>query len=190
MAPNSPSSSAITPAPLAGKELTREQAEAALRWLAGDLDPATHPPFLFSSPPRNSAERSADDDRREVPPAVEPLVLESATFRIFLEAVPDAVVIVNRAGRIVRVNKHARQLFGYEDDELLGQPIEQDQRRRAAVGARPAPIQQDAQGFRHDVLYLHKHGLASRLTLLTLAPNGAGCVKTASRSDDIFNEVA
>ena len=137
MTPNSPSSSAITPAPLVGKELTREEAEAALRWLAGDLDPATYPPLLFSSPPRNSAERSADDDRREAPPAVEPLVLESETFRSFQEAVPDAVVLVNRAGRIVRVNKHARQLFGYEDDELLGLPIEllvpdrRDPRRRA-----------------------------------------------------------
>jgi PAS domain S-box-containing protein len=122
--PHSPSSSAIAPAPLAGKELTYEEAEAALRRLAGDLDPVTHSPLLVSTPPRNSAERSADDDRREAPPAVEPLVLESETFRSFLEAVPDAVVIVNGAGRIVHVNKHAGHLFGYENDELLGQPIE------------------------------------------------------------------
>jgi PAS domain S-box-containing protein len=122
--PNSPSSSAIAPAPLAGKELTREEAEAALRRLAGDLDPATPPPLLFSPPPQTSAEQSAAGDRCAAPPAVDPLVLESETFRRFLEAVPDAVVLVNRAGRIVRINEQARQLFGYEHDELLGQPIE------------------------------------------------------------------
>jgi PAS domain S-box-containing protein len=55
---------------------------------------------------------------------VEPLVLESETFRSFLQAVPDAVVIVNRAGRIICVNEHAGLLFGYRHDELRGQAIE------------------------------------------------------------------
>src|SRR6516164_3480509 len=124
---NASSTSAITPAPVAGEELTREEAEAVLRRLAGVFDPATHPPLPFATPIPISAERSGAGQQRETPLAggmVAPLDLESETFRSFLEAVPDAVVIVDRAGRIICVNEHAGLLFGYGHDELLGQVIE------------------------------------------------------------------
>jgi PAS domain S-box-containing protein len=41
-----------------------------------------------------------------------------STFEQFLEFVPDAIVGVSRAGRIVLVNQHAEELFGYEREEL------------------------------------------------------------------------
>jgi formate hydrogenlyase transcriptional activator len=41
-----------------------------------------------------------------------------------LESVPDAMVIVDWAGRIAFVNSHAESMFGYSPDELLGQPVE------------------------------------------------------------------
>ncbi len=41
-----------------------------------------------------------------------------STFEQFLEFVPDAIVGVGRSGRIVLVNRHAEELFGYGPDEL------------------------------------------------------------------------
>jgi PAS domain S-box-containing protein len=41
-----------------------------------------------------------------------------------LDVAPDAMVLVDRGGRIVRVNAHTEALFGYEASELIGSPVE------------------------------------------------------------------
>jgi len=41
-----------------------------------------------------------------------------------LEALPDAVVAVDRDGTIVQVNSQAQELFGYVRDQLIGQKVE------------------------------------------------------------------
>ena len=45
-------------------------------------------------------------------------------FRGLMESAPDAMVIVGAHGRIVLINRQTEQLFGYDRDELLGQPVE------------------------------------------------------------------
>src|SRR5687768_9182509 len=45
-------------------------------------------------------------------------------FPDLFEAVPDALVIIDEAGRIVFVNAQAETLFGYQREELLGQAVE------------------------------------------------------------------
>jgi PAS domain S-box-containing protein len=47
-----------------------------------------------------------------------------ARFRALLEAVPDAMVCVQADGRIALVNAQTERLFGYQRDELVGQPVE------------------------------------------------------------------
>jgi len=45
-------------------------------------------------------------------------------FEGLFEAAPDAIVLVNDAGRILRVNRQAELMFGYSRGELRGKPVE------------------------------------------------------------------
>jgi PAS domain S-box-containing protein len=50
--------------------------------------------------------------------------LSDAIFRELLQAAPDAIVLVDSAGRIVLVNARTERLFGYTSEELVDQPVE------------------------------------------------------------------
>jgi formate hydrogenlyase transcriptional activator len=45
-------------------------------------------------------------------------------FRRLLEAAPDALILVDRTGRILLANNQSEKVFGYPEEELLHQPIE------------------------------------------------------------------
>jgi PAS domain S-box-containing protein len=47
-----------------------------------------------------------------------------SALRGFLEAAPDAIVVVDTGGRIVIVNQLTERMFGYAREELFGQPVE------------------------------------------------------------------
>ncbi len=45
-------------------------------------------------------------------------------FRLVVEAAPNAVMMVDSDGRMTLVNRQAERLFGYQREELIGQPLE------------------------------------------------------------------
>ena len=45
-------------------------------------------------------------------------------FRLLVEALPNAIILVDAAGRINLVNARAETLFGYAREELVGRPVE------------------------------------------------------------------
>ena len=51
-------------------------------------------------------------------------IVAERRFRELLEAAPDAIIEVDREGRILLLNLVTEKVFGYSRDELLGQPVE------------------------------------------------------------------
>jgi PAS domain S-box-containing protein len=52
------------------------------------------------------------------------LAAEAETTRAFFQSAAEGIVIANQAGHIVRINSRGEQMFGYLQEELVGQPVE------------------------------------------------------------------
>lgn len=50
--------------------------------------------------------------------------LSNELFRLLVEAAPSAMLMVDRQGRILLINKRTEELFGYTREELLGQSVD------------------------------------------------------------------
>jgi PAS domain S-box-containing protein len=73
-------------------------------------------------------------------------------FRDLLEAAPDAMVVVDQAGKIVLINTQTERLFGYKREEVLGREMEtlvperfrelyRSQRMNFSAGPRVRPME-------------------------------------------------
>lgn len=127
--------SATPVAATGGDGLTIQDAETILKRLAGKLAPVAPespvPRPNIPSPRPGDATSSSRADSTSTGgqrvslnvPAPRQLLQEDASH-ILLEALPDALLIVNGDGHIVLANSQAEKLFGYEHNALIGHSIE------------------------------------------------------------------
>jgi PAS domain S-box-containing protein len=64
---------------------------------------------------RDASERKETEDARR---------RNEARLAQLIEGAPDAVVIIDAAGKVMIINSQTEEMFGYERDELLGQSVE------------------------------------------------------------------
>jgi formate hydrogenlyase transcriptional activator len=88
---------------------------------------------------------------------------DQVVFEQLFECSPDAIVVADAAGRIVRINAQAETLFGYRRDELISQPVEVLMPDRF-----------------HRVHVLHRQGYSEELRM---RPMGAGLELVGKRKD-------
>ncbi|MDR2873020.1 MAG: PAS domain-containing sensor histidine kinase [Xanthomonadaceae bacterium] len=85
-------------------------------------------------------------------------------FRQVVHSSPNAIVLVNRCGKIVLVNQQTCALFGYEEKEMLGQPLDilLPERFRSQHAKFKSSFFADPQtrfmGVGRDLVGLHKEG--------------------------------
>src|SRR6266487_6469530 len=122
--------------------------------------------------------------------------LDDRRFLDLLEAAPDAMVCVERDGRIALVNAQAEKLFGYGRDELVGQPVEMlvpeavsefhpRHRARYCTDPRPRPIGQGMElaGRRDGSTFPADGAEQGPLSVLDLAPGYRVSTITVYASD-------
>lgn len=111
-------------------------------------------------------------------------------FPGFLDAAPDAVVIVDADGTIVQVNRQTEKMFGYGRMELIGRSLEMllPERYRASHGAKRKQYSDDprprSMGRGLDLFGLRKDGLEFPIDVsLSPLPAEAGRLVASSIRD-------
>jgi PAS domain S-box-containing protein len=83
------------------------------------------PTLDAAAPTANGPAAPAEVERRPAAATGTPAApLSERVFRELVEALPDAVVVIDAGGAIVLINAQTVRMFGYERDELFGQPME------------------------------------------------------------------
>jgi PAS domain S-box-containing protein len=54
----------------------------------------------------------------------EPTKHSELTFQLIVESAPNAMILVNKEGKIAFINAQTEKLFGYVRNEMIGQPVE------------------------------------------------------------------
>ena len=62
--------------------------------------------------------------KSEIDPKVRPSKLIGMSEQLLLDAIPDAILMINQAGEIVVANAQTEKLFGYRREELVGRSVE------------------------------------------------------------------
>jgi PAS domain S-box-containing protein len=94
---------------------------ALLQEIADDLG------FALENMHRDELRRNAEYERARLSASEQAARAQAkaeARFRELLEAAPDAILEIDRSGRIILLNPAAERLFGYSRDELLGETLE------------------------------------------------------------------
>src|SRR3989304_2722492 len=71
------------------------------------------PPFVYKHIEMHQSSESKID-----------VALAKGNFRLVVEVVPNAILMVKQKGEIILVNSQAEKLFGYNREELIGQSVE------------------------------------------------------------------
>ena len=72
----------------------------------------------------SDAMSAASHDQTPLPAGDQPPVFgREAHLRSILETTPDAMIVIDEAGRILSFSKAAEEMFGYEEAELLGENV-------------------------------------------------------------------
>src|SRR5262245_32281219 len=74
---------------------------------------------LWSHPPSR-----AGTIMEQEPAKFSALRASAATLRGLLESAPDGIVVIDGTGAIVMANSQAQKMFGYDEQGMLGQPVE------------------------------------------------------------------
>ncbi|MBP0047520.1 response regulator [Marinobacterium sp. AK62] len=68
--------------------------------------------------------RSRDELESKVEARTCELKKSREQFHALMESAPDAMIVTSESGEILMINREAERLFGYERNEMIGQPVE------------------------------------------------------------------
>lgn len=78
---------------------------------------------MASSEPPSDAESSADSEVFDESGNVEPGLLDKDFFEVLVQNGSDAIVSINERSQILFANRSVERVFGYEPEELIGEPL-------------------------------------------------------------------